>query len=178
MIALIRKTEIVNSTSHSCLSCWTTAWKIVKGRSTCCEKHRDDVVNSLGMPYRQLALSVLILGSILVKAYLAVTLDGVTLADHVGQSQRTLLQSAATDWETCEAVIEYDPAFDDPLELQSLTALYEATGGNHWTYGSHFQTASTAVSQYSAANETAQEALIQRFNRTAWLDVSVSYCQW
>ena len=130
------------------------------------------------MPHRQLAPPVLILWSVLVKATLAVTLDGDSLADRAGRSYRGLLQSTSTDWETCEAVIEYDPVLDDPLELKSLSALYEATGGQYWTYGYYFTTASTLSGVNSSSNETLLEALVQRFNKTAWLDSSVSYCQW
>ncbi len=130
------------------------------------------------MPHRQLSTPVVILWSVLVKATLAVTLDGSSLADRVGRSHRELLQSTSTDWETCEAVIEYDPLLDDPLELQSLSALYEATGGQYWTYGYYFSTASALSGLNSSSNETALEALVQRFNKTAWLDSSVSYCQW
>ena len=130
------------------------------------------------MPHRQLAPPVVILWSVLVTATLAVTLDGSSLADRVGRSHRELLQSTSTDWETCEAVIEYDPLLDDPLELQSLSALYEATGGQYWTYGYYFSTASALSGLNSSSNETALEALVQRFNKTTWLDSSVSYCQW
>lgn len=130
------------------------------------------------MLHRQLSTPVLILGYILVKASLAVTLDGTLAPRNVGQLQRGLLQSTSTDWETCEAILEYDPILDNPLELQSLTALFEATGGLYWTYGSYFATASTTSVLDSSSNETAMEALDQRFNRTAWLDSSVSYCQW
>ncbi len=130
------------------------------------------------MPHRQLASPVLILGCILVRAYSVVRVSGGALADKVGQSQRELLQSSATDWETCEAVIEYDPVLDDPYEMESLTALYDATGGRYWTYGSHFVSSSTISNVDGSGNGTAQEALVQRFNRTAWLDTTVSYCQW
>ncbi len=130
------------------------------------------------MPHRQLAPPVLILWFALVKATLAVTLDSDTLADRIGRSHRELLQSTSTDWESCEAVIEYDPLLDDPLQLNSLSALYEATGGQYWTYGYYFTTASTLSGLNSSSNETALEALVQRFNKTAWLDSSVSYCQW
>lgn len=130
------------------------------------------------MPHRQLAPPVLILWSALVKATLAVTLDGDSLTDRVGRPHRALLQSTSTDWESCEPVIEYDPLLDDPLELNSLSALYEATGGQYWTYGYYFTTASTLSGLNSSSNETAQEALVQRFNKTTWLDSSVSYCQW
>jgi len=130
------------------------------------------------MPHRQLAPPVVILWSVLVKATLAVTLDGDSLADRIGRSHRELLQSTSTDWESCEAVIEYDPLLDDPLELNSLSALYEATGGQYWTYGYYFTTSSTLSGLNSSSNETALEALVQRFNKTAWLDSSVSYCQW
>ena len=130
------------------------------------------------MPHRQLAPPVLILWSALVKATLAVTLDGESLADRIGISHRDLLQSTSTDWESCEAVIEYDPLLDDPLELKSLSALYEATGGQSWTYAYYFATASTLSDLNSSSNETSLEALVQRFNKTVWLDSSVSYCQW
>lgn len=130
------------------------------------------------MPHRQLAPPILILWSVLVKATLTVTLDGTSLADCIGRSHRELLQSTSTDWETCEAVIEYDPLLDDPLELKSLSALYAATGGQYWTYGYHFATESTLSGVNTSSNETSLEALVQRFNKTAWLDSSVSYCQW
>ena len=130
------------------------------------------------MPHRQLASPVLILGSFLVKAYLALTLDGGQFAERLGEAQRGLLQSPVTDLDTCEAIEEYDPVLDSPVELQSLTALWRATGGQYWTYGSYFQTVPTLSSLQGVTNQTAEAALIQRFNRTEWLDFSVSYCQW
>ena len=138
----------------------------------------DDVGGTVGMPHRRLAHPVLILGYILVKVYLARTVDGGDSSVRAAQAQRGLLQSAAANQTTCEAIDEYDPALDSPVELQSLTALYSATGGPYWTYGSFFQTNLQVPDPRSVANETAETALVQRFNRTAWLDFSVSYCQW
>ena len=125
------------------------------------------------MPYCRLLSPVVILGAILIKAYLAVTLDSDAPIPRPEQSQRALLQSSPT-----AAGLEYDPLLDDPLERQSLTALYAATGGQYWTYGSHFYLAPVLPTVYGSANQSALEALIFRFNRTAWLNVSVSYCQW
>ena len=133
------------------------------------------------MRHCRLFLPILILRCILVKASLAATLDGGSLIGDSPTALRSILQSGAADWETCEAVLEYDPAFDAAAELQALTALYEATGGRYWTYGSYFVNISALAipgSSGSSGSETALESLLQRFNRTAWLDTSVSYCQW
>ena len=109
------------------------------------------------------------------------TLHGGNSPEHSSTALRSILQSGAADWQTCEAVLEYDPAFDAAAELQAMTALYEATGGRYWTYGSYFVNNSALAipaSSGSPSSETALESLVQRFNRTAWLDTSVSYCQW
>lgn len=128
------------------------------------------------MPHRRLAVLALILARTLVKASSAATSSHSDV--RIASTQRSLLQSVTVDYDTCEAIDEYDPVLDSPVELQSLTALYRATGGPYWTYDSFFQTRVTASSLSGLVNETAEASLRQRFNRTAWLDFSVSYCQW
>lgn len=124
---------------------------------------------------RHCTLLQLILGSILVNGCLAPSLDGGYLAGNDSHPRRRLLQSGNA---SLEALLEYDPAFDAAVELQALTALYEATGGSHWTYGSYFSELSSVATSGSSGNASATDFLAQRFQKRTWLDTSVSYCQW
>ena len=124
------------------------------------------------MRYCRLLLHTLILGCILSNESLAIDLaDG----DHFSNARRILLPSGNA---SVEALLEYDPAFDAAVELQALTALYEATGGSHWTYGSYFSSSSSVAASGSSDNASAIDFLTQRFQKRTWLDTSVSYCQW
>lgn len=121
------------------------------------------------MRYCILLHTVVILYCILVKGSLASSSFGGDLAGHHSNGHRVLLQSGNTN-----PLLEYNPVFDAAVELQALTALYEAMGGQFWTYDSYF---STKLSS-SSGNNTAVDFLAQRFQQRAWLDASVSYCQW
>ena len=85
----------------------------------------------LQMPHRQLPAPVLIVGAILVKLCLRAKPICGTIADWDDQSHRSLLQSSTPSVLTMES--EYDISLDDPSQLASLTAVYEATGGPFWT---------------------------------------------
>ena len=126
------------------------------------------------MRHCRLLLHTLILGCILGKDCLAISLHGRDLAGRDPLGRRTLLQS---DNASVSALLEYNPAFDAAAELQALTALYEATGGTRWTYASLSED-SSAASSGSSGNASANDSLTQRFQRRKWLDKSVSYCQW
>ena len=102
-------------------------------------------------------------------------MDGGDLAGYNSHPRRRLLQSGNA---SLEAVLEYDPAFDAAVELQALTALYDATGGSHWTYSSYFSGSSSVAASGSSGSASASGFLTQRFQQRAWLDTSVSYCQW
>ena len=123
------------------------------------------------MRHCRLLLHTLILGCILGKQCSAVRSNGGDLASQSPSARRTILQSSNA---SIEALLEDDPAFDAAVELQALTALYEATGGRYWTYDSYFSGNSSDVSSGSSAID----ALARRFHKRTWLDTSVSYCQW
>lgn len=127
------------------------------------------------MRHCRLLLHTLILSCILGKLCLAISLHSGNLAGHDSLARRTLLQSGNA---SVEAQLEYDPAFDATVELQALTALYEATGGSHWTYGSYFSESSSVATTGSSGNASAIGFLAQRFQKRTWLDKSVSFCQW
>lgn len=122
------------------------------------------------MRYCTLLHTFLILYCFLAKGSKASSSSGGDPAGHQSYARR-FLQGA-----TANSLLEYDPVFDVAVELQALTALYEATGGKYWTYGSYFSENPTLGS--ASGNNTAMESLALRFQQTAWLDASVSYCQW
>ena len=127
------------------------------------------------MRHCRLLLHTLILGCILGKKSLAISLADGDLAGRDSNARRILLPSGNA---SVEGLLEYDPAFDVAAELQALTALYEATGGSQWTYGSYFSGSLSVPASGSSGNASATDFRTQRFQQRNWLDMSVSYCQW
>ena len=130
------------------------------------------------MPHRQLSPPVLILSAILVRLCLRAKPVCGNLTEWGNQGYRQLLQTATPG--PVGVQLEYDPALDDPLQLRSLMAVYEATGGPYWSYQGHFSSRPTASGSAAAPSplQAAQEELEARFANRRWLDMSVSYCQW
>lgn len=129
------------------------------------------------MPHRQLSAPVLILSTILVKLCLRAKPVCGNVTEWSHQIDRSLLQTASSS--TVGSQLEYDPALDDPVQLSSLIAVYDATGGPYWSYQNHF--ASSGASGVAAApspSQAAEEKQSARFANRYWLDMSVSYCQW
>lgn len=130
------------------------------------------------MPHRQLSPPVLILSAILVKVCLRAKPVCGNLTEWGNQGHRQLLQTGTPS--ATGVQLEYDPALDDPLQLRSLLAVYEATGGPYWSYQGLCSPDSTTSGSAAAPSPSraAQEELEIRFTNRRWLDMSVSYCQW
>ena len=123
------------------------------------------------MRHCKLLLHTLILGCSLGKLCSAASSNSGDLASHDPSGRKIILQSSNA---SIEALLEDDPVFDAAVELQALTALYEATGGSYWTYDSYFSDNTSNVTTGSSAID----AVARRFHKRTWLDTSVSYCQW